>query len=80
MILELDAAVGIGRRHFYIYYFVSDKGLTLKAPITTAADDKFITFFPNFRKKGMIFRENRLADDSHENHALFVIFEKAAKF
>ena len=29
----------------------------------------------------MIFHENRLpADDSHENHALFVIFDKAAKF
>ena len=29
----------------------------------------------------MIFHENRLpADDSHVCHALFVIFEKAAKF
>ena len=29
----------------------------------------------------MIFYENRLqADDSHEIHALFAIFEKAAKF
>ena len=25
-------------------------GLTLKAPITTAADDKFATFFPIFDK------------------------------
>ena len=25
--------------------------LTLKAPITTAADDKFCDIFPNFRKK-----------------------------
>ena len=25
--------------------------LTLKAPITTAADDKFFDIFPNFRKK-----------------------------
>ena len=25
--------------------------LTLKAPITTAADDKFFNIFPNFRKK-----------------------------
>ena len=38
--------------------------LTLKAPITTEADDNFCEIFPNFRKKGMIF----------------VIFEKAAKF
>ena len=26
-------------------------GLTLKAPITTAADDKFCDIFPNFQKK-----------------------------
>ena len=25
--------------------------LTLKAPITTAADDKYCDFFPDFRKK-----------------------------
>ena len=42
--------------------------LTLKVPITTAADSKFPNFFPNFRKiEGMIFHENRLpADNSHE--------------
>ena len=27
------------------------KSLTLKAPITTAADDKFCDIFPNFEKK-----------------------------
>ena len=56
--------------------------LTLKAPITTAADDKFCNIFLNFRKKiRLIFHENRLpADDSHEISYLFVIFEKAAKF
>ena len=43
------------------------KNLTLKAPITTAADDKFCEIFPNFQKKGMIFHENCLpADNSHE--------------
>ena len=47
--------------------------LTLKAPITTA-DDKFCDIFPNFRKKGMIFHENRLpADDSHEISCLIVV-------
>ena len=54
-----------------------------KAPIMTAADDKFCDIFPYFRKKkitrGMLFRmifhENRLsADDSHKYHALFVFF------
>ena len=28
-----------------------DKEFTLKAPITTAADDKFCDIFPNFRQK-----------------------------
>ena len=28
-----------------------EDSLTLKAPITTAADDKFCDIFPNFRKK-----------------------------
>ena len=52
-----------------------------KAPITTAADDKFYNIFPKFRKKGMIFHENRLpTDDSHEISCLFChFFEKAAK-
>ena len=51
-------------------------------PFTTAADDKFRNIFPNFRKKeGMIFHENHLkAGNSHEYHALFVVFEKAARF
>ena len=35
--------------------------------ITTAADDNFCDIIPNFRKKSMIFHENRLpADESHE--------------
>ena len=43
---------------FVHYWF-----LTLKAPITTAADDKFCNVFPNFQK----IHENCLpADDSHE--------------
>ena len=56
------------------------KKLTLKVPITTAADNKFCNIFPNFLKKsGLIFHENRLpADDSHE--ICLIIFEKAAKF
>ena len=52
------------------------KTLTLKAPITTAADDKFCDIFPNFRNKlDMIFHENRLpADDSHEISYLICYF------
>ena len=62
--------------------------LTLKAPIITAADDKFCETFPNFQKKkkkkkkkkkekktGMIFHKNRLpADDSHEISCLICYF------
>ena len=53
-----------------------DQILTLKAPMTTAADDKFCKIFPNFReKKGMIFHENRLpADDSYEVSCLICYF------
>ena len=56
--------------------------LTLKAPIPTAADDKFCDIFSNFRKKkGTIFHENRLpAEILMKYHALFVIFEKWQNF
>ena len=55
--------------------------LTLKAPITTAADDKFNDIFPNFWKYwGMIFQENRLpADDSHEISCLICYIWKSSK-
>ena len=48
----------------------------------TAADDKFCGIFPNFwRKKGIIFDENRLpADDSHEILCLICYFLKSSKF
>ena len=56
--------------------------LTLKAPITTAADDKLCDTFLIFPKKlGMIFHENCLpADNSHEISCFICYFEKAAKF
>ena len=41
--------------------------LTLKAPITTAADDNFFNIFPNFRK-------NKVTDDSHEIPCLICYF------
>ena len=53
----------------------TSSALILKAPIMTAADDKFCDIFLNFRKiEGMIFHENRLpAEDSHEIcHLLFL--------
>ena len=47
----------------------SDLYLTLKAPITTAADDEFCDIFSKMRY------ENRLlADDSHEIAYLFGYF------
>ena len=56
--------------------FVENGALTLKAPITTSADDKFCDIFTNFlTKKGMILHENRLpADDSHEISCLIGYF------
>ena len=45
--------------------------LTLKAPITSAADDKFWDIFPNFR----ICQQTILM----KYHALFVTFEKSSK-
>ena len=56
---------------FHMEHALDQTTLTFNVPITTAADEKYCEIFPNFQKKGMIFRENR---------ALFVIFEKAAKF
>ena len=52
------------------------KRLALKAPITTAADNKFCDIFPDFRKKsGMIYHENRLpGHDSHEISFLICYF------
>ena len=50
--------------------------LTLKAPLTTAADDKFCYIFPSFRKKNKVWYFKSLM----KYQTLFVIFEKAAKF
>ena len=56
--------------------------LTLKAPVTTAADDKFCDIFSISKKKsGMVFQENRLSDDdSHEISYLICYIWKKAKF
>ena len=64
-----------------VIWLSSQNILILKAPITTAADDKFCDIFPNFQKnKGVIFHENRLpADDSHEISFLICYFQKGDK-
>ena len=36
---------------YLTFLLVEQSILTLKAPITTAADDIFFNIFPNFRKK-----------------------------
>ena len=61
--------------------WVLSKTLILKAPNTTAADDKFCDFFPNFwQKQGMLFHENRLpADNPHEITCLICYFRKSSK-
>ena len=56
-------------------HIIDFSSLTLKAPITTAADDKLFDIFPNFRKENMILHENRLpADDSHGISSLICYF------
>ena len=56
--------------------------LNLKAPITTAADDKFFDIFPNFRKNKVRYFMRIVCQQTilMKYHALFVIFENAAKF
>ena len=50
--------------------------LTLKAPITTAADDKFCEKNKEWYFMRIVCQQTILM----KYHALFVIFEKAAKF
>ena len=56
--------------------------LTLKVPITTAADDKFFDTFPIFEKNKVRYFTGITCQQTFlmKYHALFVIFEKAAKF
>ena len=56
--------------------------LNLKAPIMTAADDKFFDIFPNFRKNKVRYFMRIVCQQTilMKYHALFVIFENAAKF
>ena len=55
---------------------IPEPDLTLKAPITTAADDKLCDTFPNFREKYvMLFHEKCMpADNSHEISCLICYF------
>ena len=54
--------------------------LTLKGPITTAADDKFCNVFLIFENKVYFMRIVCQQTILMKYHALFVIFEKVAKF
>ena len=53
--------------------------LTFKAPITTAADNKFCDNFPNFRKNKVWYYMRIVCQQTilMKYHALFVIFEKS---
>ena len=46
-IIEMKLRENSSLCHWKLY----THSFTLKAPITTAADDKFIDIFPNYRKK-----------------------------
>ena len=57
--------------------------LTLKASITTAANDKFCNIFLNFQKKKKVWYFVRIFCQQTilmKYHAFLVIFEKVAKF
>ena len=56
--------------------------VTLKAPITTAADDKFWYIFPSFRQNKVWYFMKIICQQTilTKYHALFVIFEKVACF
>ena len=65
---------------FSCYSYV--KFLTHKGPITTAADDKIATSFLIFDKNKVLYFMRIVCQQTilMKYHALFVIFEKAAKF
>ena len=48
MFWVLKSTISMGTHNIL---FLAEKFLTLKAPITTAADDKFWNIFPNFQQK-----------------------------
>ena len=54
----------------------------LKAPITTAAYNKFCDIFPSFRQTKLLYFMRIVCQQTIyiKYHAFFVIFEKAAKF
>ena len=69
--------------NLYFFYSPWRRVITLKAAITTAADDKFCDIFPNFPKKNKVWYFIRIVCQQTiimKYHALFVIFEKATKF
>ena len=56
--------------------------LSLKAPITTAADDKFCDIFPNFLKNKVLYFMRIVCHQTvlMKYYSLFVNFEKSSKF
>ena len=66
---------------YYTYVHVTFM-LTLKAPNTAAADDKFCEIFPNFRKHKARYLMRFVCQQTilMKYHSLFRIFEKTAKF
>ena len=74
-------AFGEGKGFIEHSNFADSYLLTLKAPITTVADDKYCVFIPNFQKKKVWYYMRIVCQQTSltKYHALFVIFEKAAK-
>ena len=88
MVERLFLAVPWGCLRFVIVVFPDHTHLlflrlsTLKASITTAADDKCCDIFPNFRKKWYDISLRIVCQQTifMKYYALFVIFENAANF
>ena len=72
----------ISRRQKIMQNYPAGKELTLKGPITTAADDIFCDISSNFEKNKVWYFMRIVCSQTilMKYHALFVIFEKAAKF
>ena len=66
---------------YELWYRHAKEWLTLKAPTTTVADEKFCDIFPNFRTKiRWYFMRNLCHQTIFMKYQAFLIIENAAKF
>ena len=83
MTIAVDLGIKATKQTKHNYKLTQDESFsTLKAPITTAADNKFWDIFPIFHKNKLWYYMRIVCQQTilMKYHALFVIFDKAAKF